>query len=88
MYLCTYVRMYVCTYVRMKNIKNTGKIKNIDHYRAGIFEHVYRFLDYMIAMNDNNNFGNSLKEIYPAELELQRENSYEDVANIFWSKTS
>ena len=88
MYLCTNVHMYVCTDVRMKNIKNTGKMKNIDHYRARIFGHVYRFLDYLIAMNDNNNFGNSLKEIYPAELELQRENSYENVANMFWSETS
>ena len=85
MYICTHV---VFTYVPMKNIKNTGKMKNIDHYRARIFGHVYRFLDYLIAMNDNNNFGNSLKEIYPAELELQRENSYENVANMFWSETS
>ena len=29
------------------------KIKNIDHHRARRFGHVYRFVDDLIAMNDN-----------------------------------
>ena len=47
-------------------------MKNIDVHRARRFGHVYIFIDDMITMNDNKEFDNSFKEIYPAELELRK----------------
>ena len=44
-----------------------GKVKDIiDHLCARGFGHVYRFVDDLIAVNDNKEFGNSFKKIYPA----------------------
>ena len=53
-------------------------MKNIDQHRAK-FWHMYRFIDDLIAMNDSKEFENSLEEIYPAELELKKENANDSV---------
>lgn len=43
-------------------------------------EHVYRLIDGMIPMIDAKEFENGFEGIYPAELELRKENAYENVA--------
>ena len=44
-----------------------GEMKDIDHHCARRFGHVYRFVDDdLVALNDNKEFGNSFKKIYPA----------------------
>ena len=55
---------------------------NIDHHHTGRFGHVYRFIDILIAMNDNKEFESSFKETYPAGLELKKENANDNVATL------
>ena len=49
-----------------------GKMKNIDHQGERRFGHVYRYIDYLTAMNGNKEFWNSFKEIYSAELVVRK----------------
>ena len=44
-----------------------------------MFWHEYRFISKLILTNDNNEFENYFKEIYPAELELKKKNANENV---------
>ena len=41
--------------------------------KAFRFHSTYRFIDDLIAINDNNEFNNSFKNIYPSQLELKVE---------------
>ena len=43
--------------------------------KARKFSTVFRFIDDLLAMNDGGEFSRSLHEIYPAELELNKENA-------------
>ena len=47
-------------------------MKNIDHQGERRFGHVYRYIDYLTAMNGNKEFWNSFKEIYSAELVVRK----------------
>ena len=42
-------------------------MKTTDHHPARRFGHVYRFLDDLIPMNDNEKLQTSSTEKYPAE---------------------
>lgn len=53
------------------NLNGYIKWKNIYHHHAR-FGYVYRFINDMIAMDDNKEFQNSFKEIYQTELELKK----------------
>ena len=39
------------------------------------FRHVLRFIDDLIAMNDQDEFSKSFREIYPQEMEVKEENT-------------
>ena len=49
-------------------------LKKNDLARAKNLRHVFRFIDDLIALNDNEEFMRSHKEIYPPEMELKVEN--------------
>ena len=50
------------------------KLQRSDLRRAKSFSNIYRFIDDLIALNDNKDFESCYKEIYPEELELGKEN--------------
>ena len=49
-------------------------LKKDDKARAKNLRHVFRFIDDLIALNDNDEFMRSHKDIYPPEMELKVEN--------------
>ena len=49
-------------------------LKKSDLSRARNLRHVFRFIDDLIAINDNDEFLKSYKEIYPQQMELKVEN--------------
>ena len=49
-------------------------LKKDDISRAKNLRHVFRFIDDLIALNDNDEFMRSYKDIYPPEMELKVEN--------------
>ena len=52
-----------------------------DPERARRLRHFFRFIDDLIAINDDGEFEKSFREIYPPEMELKRENSKDDAAS-------
>ena len=60
-----------------------GKKKNFDHYHLRRFRDVYRIINNLIVINDNEESEDYFKEIYPAELELNKENTKENVPTFF-----
>ena len=58
------------------------KLKKSDLKRATNLRHVFRFIDDLIALNDDDEFLRSYKEIYPEEMELKVENKVVDSASI------
>ena len=50
------------------------KLQRSDLRRARRFINVFRFIDDLIALNDDKEFESCFKEIYPVELELGKEN--------------
>ena len=66
-----FVNLVLASY-EIKWIKNKKK----DNYSiARKFNHVFRYIDDLLAINDNMLFQNFYKEIYPQELELKKENA-------------
>ena len=51
-----------------------NKLKKEDLRRARKLRHVFRFIDDLIALNDDDEFLRSYAEIYPKEMELKPEN--------------
>ena len=51
-----------------------SNLKKTDLYRAKNLRHFFRFIDDLIALNDNDEFMRSHKDIYPPEMELKVEN--------------
>ena len=56
------------------------KLKKSDLPRARKFRHVFRFIDDLISLNDDDEFLNSHHEIYPPEMKLKTENVYNQAA--------
>ena len=54
--------------------KFLDKLKTEDLPRARRLRHVFRFIDDLIAMNDDDEFSKIYKEIYPEEMVLKPEN--------------
>ena len=50
------------------------KLKKSDLARARNLRHVFRFIDDLISLNDNDEFLRSFKEIYPSQMVLKLEN--------------
>jgi len=48
--------------------------KKRDLQKARMFSNTFRFIDDLCALNDNNEFENNFKQIYPEELELKKKN--------------
>ena len=61
--------LYIYENKFMENLKKT------DLKRAKNLRHVFRFIDDLIALNDDDEFLRSYKEIYPKEMELKVENN-------------
>ena len=57
------------------------KLKKSDLKRAKNLRHVFRFIDDLIALNHDDEFLRSYKEIYPEEMELNVENKEVDSAS-------
>ena len=56
------------------------KVKKKDIFIARKFRHTYRFIDDLLAVNDDGEFEKCFKDIYPEELELKKEHGGENVA--------
>ena len=50
-------------------------VEKSDRKQVRHFDYNFRFIDDLITVNDNNQFENIHKDIYPAELTLKKENS-------------
>ena len=50
-------------------------IKNTNDGIARKFGNIFRFIDYLMAIIDGNEFENHCNEIYPPELNLKKENT-------------
>ena len=55
----------------LKNLEQT------DTARARRFSNIFRYIDDLIAINDNGEFSNSFINIYPHQIELKQENTCE-----------
>ena len=64
-------------YYENKWIKN---LKKVNLQKARKFCNTFRFIDDLLTINDNNEFLQSIHEIYPAELQLNLEHSGENVS--------
>jgi hypothetical protein len=56
------------------------KIKKSNNILARKFGNTFRFIDDLIAMNDGGVFQNHVKDIYPIQLELKKENNGNEAA--------
>ena len=74
-------------YYESKFIKQ-HKINNMNRIRK--FNYIFRFIDDLIAINDDKEFENNIKNIYPEELELKKENIGDQQASYldFYAKIS
>ena len=64
-------------YYENKWIKN---LKKVNLQKARKFCNTFRFIDDLLTINDNNEFLQSIHEIYPAKLQLNLEHSGENVS--------
>jgi len=67
-----FLAFYETKYIKVLRQKDPGKARK--------YKHIARYIDDLIAPNDNNEFLNSFLEIYPPELQLNKENSSDDMA--------
>ena len=58
-------------YYESKWLKN---VQRSDLHRAKKFANTFRFIDDLVAINDDNEFEKCFHEIYPVEIELGKEN--------------
>jgi len=61
--------------------KFISNLLKTDPDRARKFRHIFRFIDDLIALNDDGEFSKSFREIYPPEMELKRENREDNAAS-------
>jgi len=64
-------------YYESKWIRN---LQRNDLSRARKFSSIFRFIDDLLTMNDDGEFARSFREIYPPELQLNKENERNDRA--------
>ena len=55
--------------------KYVREVKSKDLFIAKKFRHTFRFIDDLLAINDDGEFERCFKNIYPPELELEKEHS-------------
>ena len=60
-----------------KYVKET---KSKDIFTARKFRHTFRFIDDLLAINDDGEFENCFTDIYPKELELKKEHGGDNVS--------
>ena len=60
--------------------KYVKELKTKDLFTARKFRHTFRFIDDLLAVNDDGEFGRCFEKIYPAELELKKEHDGEEVS--------
>ena len=53
-------------------------LKSNNYQMARRFGNVFRYIDDLLAINDNGEFEKNYAEIYPPELELKKENNNKD----------
>ena len=56
-------------------------LKSSDYQIARRFGNVFRYIDDLLAINDNGEFERNYLNIYPSELELKKENTTNDTAS-------
>lgn len=57
---------YECKWIKNKSKENPSLVR--------LFNNIFRYIDDLIALNNNSEFDKHYKEIYPPELELKKEN--------------
>jgi len=67
-----FLAYYECNYIK--------ELRKKDPAEARKYRNICRFIDDLVAPNDNNAFLHSYLEIYPPELQLNKENSSDDAA--------
>ena len=70
--LFLYYDYYESSYVK--------KVKNKDLFVARKFRHTVRFIDDLLAINDDGEFEKCFRDIYPEELELKKEHGGNSLA--------
>jgi len=60
--------------------KYVKEVKKKDIFTARKFRHTFRFIDDLVAINDDGEFEKSFKDIYPPELELKKEHGDSSVS--------
>jgi hypothetical protein len=53
------------------------KLKKVEYNKALKYGKIFRFIDDLLTINDDNEFHNSHEQIYPKELQLNKENDSE-----------
>ena len=56
--------------------KYVKELKTKDLFTARKFRHTFRFIDDLLAVNDDGEFGRCFEKIYPPELELKKEHEH------------
>ena len=72
--VCSYLFLH---YYESKYVK---KVKKKDLFTARRFRNTFRFIDDLLAVNDDGEFERSFKDIYPPELELKKERGGDSVS--------
>ena len=60
--------------------KYVKEVKKKDLFTARKFRNTFRFIDDLLAINDDGEFQRSFKDIYPPELELKKEHGGDSVS--------
>ena len=60
-----------------------SKLKKDDIARARKFRHIFRFIDDLISLNDDDEFLRSYLQIYPSEMKLKLENQSTQSASFY-----
>ena len=60
--------------------EHVRKAKKNDIFTARKFRHTFRFIDNLLAINDDGEFENCFSDIYPKELELKKEHGGDSVS--------
>ena len=58
-----------------------NSVKKTNHVLARKFGQVFRYIDDLLALNDGQSFDRYYRDIYPEELQLNKENEEDDNTN-------
>ena len=68
-----YLHSYEAKWIKTNKSNSTNINGRLNYFKVRQFGYSFRYIDDLIAVNNNNEFENNWREIYPAELELTKE---------------